>query len=348
MAIGTEQLKKYLDDYAAVTGDKTDLFICPLTLNKCEPAKLIEAHILNRRLLNASRRQIIGFGDVDHFYGSRVEPTLIRFLNAPMRTEQEILQHCHDLKVRFVDGTEFPAVYGRPEMAKKFPLVTLNRDGKPFASVYVKTAKDDARLNHGPVELSHTEQFMPAHWVAAMLKSGYLTMFDLLGYRAVFDPFGDHVRRCLAQYYTDRASAKSAPTYFNLFRNAVKFMFRPGATANEVFQFDTLKDRVLLFHYTPSNTLFAATCVFKINGLNVTVTLPQSMTGADVVASVQYYNCLMENDLELPQVIRLAKTNGESWDVVAAPLAIRYVDEVPKERSQPAIVPQAGGSLPNV
>lgn len=180
---------------------------------------------------------------------------------------------------------------------------------------------------------------MPSHWVAAMLKSSYLAMFDMLGYRAVYEPWGDHVRRCLAAYYTDEGSREDANRYFHPFRSALKFVLREGGGTACAFDLDTLDSRVILMHNTPSETMFAATCVFHMNDISVTVTLPAGMAGSDPAIAVEYYERLMSNELSVRQVVRRATFKGDRWEVISAPLKVSYVDGPPAEETKPERTP---------
>lgn len=329
MAVDPDALRRHLNDYARVTGRRPDRFVCPITLRECEPTELIDGHIINGAIFSASRRTVIQYGDVDNFYGTRVEPSLVHYLNLPKRDPRDLLREAHDLRIRFADGSEVPAFVGGPEAAVKFPLIDLSKDGKIIASLYAKTRKDDPRLAGVSVEVSQTRFFTPSHWVAAMLKSAHLAMFEMLGYRAVFDPWGDHLRRCLARYYNDRAVREAATAYFESFRNATKFVFRAGAGKACAFDFDTLDDRVVLLHHTISGTMFAATCVFRVNDITVTVTVPQSTPGADVAAAVGHYDRLMADQGAVRQHVRQAAFKGDHWDVISEPLDITYLSDPP-------------------
>ena len=46
----------------------------------------------------------------------------------------------------------------------------------------------------------------------------------MLGYNAVFDPFGDTLRRSLKQFFEDRASSENGESYFGDFRNAARII----------------------------------------------------------------------------------------------------------------------------
>lgn len=329
MPVNPEELRRHLEDYAKITGTKTTRFVCPITLRHCEDSELIDAHILNEAIVKASRRTVIQYGDVDHFYGSRVEPTLVAYLNLKEKSDVDLLRESRELTIRFLDGSEARAFFAGPEAAAKFPMVDLSRDGTVLTSVYVRTEKDDPRLNGTQIDLSRTHRFMPSHWVAAMLKAAHLALFDMLGYRAVYSPWGDHVRRCLARYYADKASKEDAATYFYPFRNAVKFVLKEGGGTACAFDFETLDGRAVLMHNTPSGTMFAVTCVFHLNDITVTVTLPGGTLDGDVAVAVAYYEQLMADELSVRQIVRRARFRDDRWEVISEPLNIGYVDGPP-------------------
>src|SRR2546427_12424424 len=82
MPVVPYQLTHRIADYNRVNPDrKLNTFVCPITLRKCQPQELIDGHILPQAIVRASRRTIIQYGDVDHFYGTRVEASFVRYLN---------------------------------------------------------------------------------------------------------------------------------------------------------------------------------------------------------------------------------------------------------------------------
>jgi hypothetical protein len=89
--------------------------------------------------------------------------------------------------------------------------------------------------------------------------------------------------------------------------------------------FDTLEDRKILMHFTPLDTIFASTCIFRINNTTVTVTLPQSTSSANVVVALEYYTRLMRNDLDLKQKVRIAQFQESKWDVSGQCLNVHYL-----------------------
>lgn len=326
MAIDRTQLLRHLRDYEVRTGNRTERFVCPITLRECDESELMNGHILNAGLHKASRRSVIQFGDVDHFYGSRVEPTLIRYLNLMTKSTVDLVRESRAFEVIFPDGSQVTAFFAGPEASERFPEREILLNGEVVVKAFLRVAKDDPRLSERPIELSLNHAFMPSHWVAAMLKSGYLAMFEMLGYGAVFDPFGDHIRRCLARYYFDGGTREDAAEYFRPFRNAVKLLLRKNVALSAAFDADTLDDRVVLLHSTPRGTVFAADCIFRMNDAIACVTLPQSTAGADVAVAVEFYERLMRDEKEVPQVVRRATFQDGQWQVLSQPLDIRYMD----------------------
>src|SRR5687767_11329408 len=180
MPIDPIELRAHLQNYAEVTGSPTERFVCPITLEAVEMGDLINGHILNKKLGNASKRTVIQFARVDHFYGSRVEESLVHYLNLTEATKEQFVRHSQELTVRYKDGEELAAFVAEGEAAmraaSKFPLIPLQHEGRPCLPIFVKTGLDDPRLREGRVELVASDRWMPSHWVAAMMKAGFLTL----------------------------------------------------------------------------------------------------------------------------------------------------------------------------
>lgn len=335
MGISKEQLSGHLENYFQVTGRKVDRFVCPITLRECEESELIDAHILNQAFVKASRRRIIQYGKIDHFYGSRFESGLVKFLNLGHESELDLLKEGGELRVTLSDGTTVPAFLADSESARnaagKFPLVDLTKDGKHIATVFLKMQFAEP-IHVGQVEVSASFLFAPYDWVGALLKAAHLTLFDLLGYNAVFDPYGDTVRRTLHHFYQDRSHRNNADRYFKDLRNAAKIIALPSPNkkpecAYDPFPFDTLDDREVLVHLMPGETLFALTCIFKINEATVSVMLPQSKPGTNPSRVLEWYEQCSENPLALPQNVHRCRFDGAKWNIEKTPQKIGVMPE---------------------
>jgi len=149
------------------------------------------------------------------------------------------------------------------------------------------------------VEIEWLRVFKNAHWTATLVKSAYLALFAVLGYRAVLDPFGEYVRQTLHAYYRDGASRGDATVYFYPFRTAVKLSLGPDMTP-EAEGPDTLNDNTFPFRYTKDDGFFFAASVrFKINDVIAMVTLPMSGQVDRCEEVIRRYNRLMHGRPEL-------------------------------------------------
>lgn len=335
-------LKSHLEDYGKVFGRRTDRFVCPITLRECEDSELINGHILNRKLRSASRRRVLQYSQLDHFYGTRVEPQLVEHLNMKELSAAELVRASDNLVVAFEDGTTAKAFAAQGKRGaaarRKYPSAELLIDGTPV-EVFVVVDAGDSRLG-GTVGLSGSGSMYPSHWVAAMLKASFLTMFDMYGYRTVDNALGEIIRLTLSRYFRDRASRARTTEYFHDFRNSIKILGR-GSSPRDLWVdyrpigFDSLSDRFILLHYKGAHQqlLFAATCIFRINDITVTATVPQSLDASDSVVAWKLYQQLMENERSVDQGVYVAQFKDTHWGIAKTPLRVHYVDDDESIRS---------------
>jgi len=320
-------------DYAKVTGRVTTRFVCPVTLRECSEDELVDGHILNKKLREASRKTVVQYGRIDHFFGSRVEPAVVRYWNELSCTNEALFKHERPFQVRFDDGTTAKAFSVTPtafdNASPKFTRLQSPLEGE-MVRVLAELPSDDPRWS-GKWTIGFQSQFRHFDWVAAMLKAGFLAWFDMLGYRAVFDPFGDAVRSTLARYYRDNAKANDVDHYFGEFRSAVKVLGTPtdpvdNGTRLVPLRFDTLQDRIVLFHNSGA-TIFASTCIFSINGASVAITLPLGVSDCDAGTVWKLYARLMQGDKDLVQTVHRARYRVTSWEVEERPSRLVYSAE---------------------
>lgn len=323
MAISPEELQRHLDDYALVTGTRVEKFVCPITERLCEVAELMNGHILNEGITSASRETVIQYSKVDDFYGTRVEAGFVEFINTPKKSSADLLAAVSRVMLRFADGSELDGFFADETAAVRFPAMPISKDGKHVATVYIRTERDDPRLKETSVEVEWVRGFTNSHWTATLVKSAFLAQFRLLGYQAVRDPYGEFVRQTLHAYFRDKASRQEARRYFYPFRNAVKLALSPEGKPDPEGP-DTLKDKTFIFHYTPSDLLFAITARFKMNDVFALVTLPGSVDWSRHVEVMRTYNRLMDDESSVEQYIRWAIMKDGTWHVEAAKRSIAY------------------------
>ena len=73
----------------------------------------------------------------------------------------------------------------------------------------------------------------------------------------------------------------------------------------------TLQDKELMFHFTPSDTMFAVSFMFSVSGASISVTLPYGSQSSDPVVVQSYYDQLMEDETSVQQQIRFVKIDGK-------------------------------------
>lgn len=157
--------------------------------------------------------------------------------------------------------------------------------------------------------------------MGALIKSAYLTVFKLVGYRYALDPVGI-VRRSLAGFFNDRATKDRARDYFARFQGAVITSLRGFLNESP----DTLSGATLLFHYddgTRHDRLFAVSTLFRVNQATLIVTLPAvSEVDYSIEALAKYERLLKDrstrNDIHYVTFVR------DKFEVSPQPLRIEY------------------------
>lgn len=327
MPVNHNELHRHLADYESVTGCRVRRFVCPITLRECDDAELIDGHILNSALKRASRKTVIQWATVDHFFGTRVESKLTRLLNLKTMSDADLVRNGASLRIVFEDGSEAEAFYASSRRAKSaatvFPIVDV-AIASGAISLRAKVPFDDPRIT-GKCRVVRLEQISLPLCVAGLLKAGYLCLFDMIGYRAVFDPWGDAVRRTLAAYFFDQASAEDAEAHFAEFRYAVRITchgvdpHRPWVGYRGL-DADTIANRTVLLHKSLCGTFFAITCNFHINGLTHAVTMPQGFPNSDPATVWTLYRRLVGDQAGLAHQSHSATLINGNWMLQSTPI----------------------------
>lgn len=337
MAIDQRRLEEHLRDYQETTKSRSDRFICPITLHKCDESELIEGHILNGALRKASRKTVLQYKGIDNFYGMSVEPSVIAFLDMLDADGSRCPRYCHPKSLVFQNGSRVRAfAIGRKGIEKASMRFTRIRVNEASPAIFAEIAEDDSRLL-GPFQVEYELCSPPSHWTAAMLKAGHLCLFDMVGYRAIFCPFGEAVRHTLATYY-EEGGQQNPDVHFAEFKNAVKVLAvyqQEGDGRLHPYAFDSIEDREVLLHQSIHGCTFAATCIFKINNLTATVTLPEARTGSDAARVWSLYSQYMQDPVGFRHEVHRARFEGDQWTFEMTPMNIRFVDQFPTLGCQP-------------
>jgi hypothetical protein len=325
MAFSGQQLRRLNDDYAALTGKTVQRFVCPITLKDEQDAELCDGHILNASIKKAARKTIVQRTDVDNYFGQTLEPDLVAFLNARVSSFKEMVKRACELTVTLPSSEKVSAFFANSKARGRFPQVDLlDSSGNVIASPFLRTRSLEPKL-HKDLKVEWLMVFTDSALMGSMIKSAYLALFHIMGYRYVLSPYGDCVRKSLAGFYEDNADKYGSAAYFSKFKGSIKFMLNniPDDACN------TVDDGLLWFHYQIDDpdpgrrSLFAVSCLFKMNDRVITVRVPACLDGRSFEAAYSYYEASL-TDANLDHETRYAQLVGDEMHVSQQPISVRY------------------------
>ena len=212
MTINKEQLSYLNNDYHALTGRVVRNFVCPITLLDEPNAELCDGHVLNRGIKQASKATVIQRKDIDNYFGATIEPDLIQWLNIPVLTGGELIRQASRMHISIPNGDKVEAFFAKSNAGAKFPQINLrDSDGTVVASPFLKTTTPDP-ADYTDVEVETLTIVTNTAVTGSLIKSAHLAIFRTLGYRWVFSPAGDKVRRTLADFYVDKGQKRRLNT----------------------------------------------------------------------------------------------------------------------------------------
>jgi hypothetical protein len=319
MVINEGQLARLNTDYSALTGRVVRGFVCPVTLQDDPHAELCDGHILNKGIKKASRVTVIQRKDVDNHFGQTIEPDLVNMLNIPASSPQELVRKARGLTITIPDGDKVQAFFSNSKARERFQQINLtNPDGTLFASPFLKTGRLEDKL-YKDLEVEWAITVTDSAVVGSLIKSGYLALFRMLGYRWVLDAAGDKVRRTLAAFYRDQADKKQSLTYFAEFKGSYAIVL--NNVLDDVK--DTLESGSLLFHYADGDKttgfLFAVTCLFHVNDQTMTVTLPCYQKEGYYFVAFHHYQTFLKNR-SIPHNIYFGRYEDERFEISTKPI----------------------------
>jgi len=310
-------------NYKELTRESASGLICPITLKDTPFHELCAGHVLNKGLQQASRLTVPQRRDVDSFFGATIEPDLVNYLNFPVLSSAEHFAKVKRFVIKLPTGDRVEAFFANDAAAKRFTRIDLkNSAGEIVASPYVRTSQPIGEYKDVEVEWTITVSDLAS--VAALIKSAYLAFFKLVGYRYALDPIGSLVRRSLADFFEAGGTKSTARQYFSRFKGAVITSLAGFLDTTP----DTLSGRTLLFHYddgTDHDTLFAVSCLFRINQRTLLVTLPAVMDVTYSIVALRLYERLLE-DRSMRNDIHFVTFRDEEFKVSPAPLDLRYLN----------------------
>ncbi|MEK6282526.1 MAG: hypothetical protein AABN95_19365 [Acidobacteriota bacterium] len=308
-------------NYKELTREQPVGLICPITLRDIPFEDLCDGHILNKALKEASRATIPQPRDLDSHFGATIEPDLVKFLNFPVLNSTEHLSKVKTLTIKLPTGQMLEGFFAGDEAAKRFGRVDLkNSAGEIVGSPYIRDNEIIGEYKDIAVEWVITVNDLAL--VGALIKSAYLTLFKLVGYRYALDPVGSIVRRALAGFFNDRATKQNSRNYFERFQGAVITSLKGFLNESP----DTLSGGTLLFHYDDGSRhdrLFAVSTLFHVNEATLIVTLPAVMDVNYSIEALAKYERLLK-DRSTRNDIHYVTFAQDTFQVSPQPMNIEY------------------------
>jgi hypothetical protein len=194
-------------DFTEATGAPFKEFYCPI-LFKDEATKLSIGHVVNERIPNSSRATVVQRRDVDNWYGSMFESDFVAFLEAKDSSLHDVMSKphiSHRLRPRIsLEGKHIRHYPAKGRIAQEHtPLLLETQDGGAFRFALAMTPGQVSSSLSRKWELAAEADFRLSALVT-MIKSAYLTLFRVLGYRYPLSPAGMFVGHdILGKFYRD-------------------------------------------------------------------------------------------------------------------------------------------------
>jgi hypothetical protein len=194
-------------DFTEASGAPFKNFYCPI-LFKDEATDLSMGHVVNEKIPNSSRATVVQRCDVDNWYGSMFESDFVAFLEAKDSSLHDVISKPHiSQRLRPRIRIEGNPVRHYPTKARvgpeHTPLILDNEEGAVFRfALAMRPDQVSAALNNNWDVAAEADFRLSA--LVTVLKSAYLTLFRILGYRYALSPAGIFVGHdILGQFYRD-------------------------------------------------------------------------------------------------------------------------------------------------
>jgi hypothetical protein len=323
MPISQAALERLRADYFDVTRQEWNEFYCPIMHEHGVGTGLIDGHVLPETLKDASRATVIQRADVDNYFGHTIEPDLIDFLNSETFSKAEFLRKARNITLTPPDGIPAEPFVAPPKSKPPFPRIVLNDKTEGVVGTpHVKTTWENLGGKSGVVRVEGELAYSRSAVHGGIVKSAYLGLFRLLGYKWAMGASGRYVAGRLAAFVRDQGGKSAADRYFSEFFGSFNFFWQ------QTLPDDTLTDSSLLLHCELGKQdfshVFAVSALLNVNKHTLMVTLPYGMTDDELSQKIRLYNAFL-SDRYMPQSIAIARiTSPNSMDL--QPFEFRYIE----------------------
>lgn len=323
MPISQAALERLRADYFDVTRQEWNEFYCPIMHVHGVGTGLIDGHVLPERLKDASRATVIQRADVDNYFGHTIEPDLIDFLNSETFSRSDFLRKASNITLTPPDGTPAEQFVASPKSTPPFPRIVLNDKTEGVVGTpHVKTTWENLGGKSGVVRVEGELAYNRSAVHGGIVKSAYLSIFRLLGYKWAMGAGGRHVAGRLAAFFKHQGGKPAADKFFSEFFGSFNFIWEQPLPE------DTLTDSRILLHCEQGKLgfshVFALSALLNVNKRTLMVTLPYGMTEDELSQKIRLYNAFL-SDRYMPQSIAIARiTSPNRMDL--QPFELRYIE----------------------
>lgn len=320
-------------DYERVTGKKPNGFYCPLTGRTHAESAVMRGHIINDAIKLAPRRTVPVSRAVDHYFGSKLEPELIRYINMRVWGKREFLKHSKGLAVIGGDGRRWRIFPYSKNSRPPFPILEVPiDDGEPPVVFFVRMPVSEIPTL-GPIddlEVTGTFEVHNLAVIGALCKAAHLSLFSTIGYYRIFHDLGGiELSRVLSRHFQENEGKRSPDfSIFEPYRNCVKIAIRPGTRVKNSIEDDQF---VIHSHRQVEYSWFAITVLLPMNRFVFSITVPTCDRLEYTLKKRFLYQRMMQGDHSFVQSNQM-RHEGDRWVYATSPVRMIMPSREESER----------------
>lgn len=227
----SDEMRNQLDylrrDYTDCQGTSFQYFFCPM-LHKDEDVELCMGHVVNDKIPNSSGIRVVQRRDVDGFYGRAFESDFVTLLEAwAANLKDAVFDERLSKKIKpriTVDGEECPHyLYRGTEVPSDHTGIELAHPDGDVVKLVLKKKPDEFKAEHSRRWQIVVERDCRVTALVSLIKAGYLTFFQLLGYRYALSLAGSEIGHDILGKFFSLHGGKSVDAA----RSEAREWFRP-------------------------------------------------------------------------------------------------------------------------
>ena len=240
------KLKELLTDFTKIGNPPFKYFYCPI-LFKDKDVELCKGHIVNSAFKESSRKWTIQRKDVDNFFGSKFEADFNLLQVNENFSMSDKLMDKRFRPIILADETPVEYYVTKADIPLHFTPIEFTEEGKTIHIGLKMNPEEFLKSQKKQWAIDVLKDIRIASLVS-LIKSAYLTLFELLGYSYVLSAAGVFVgKNILGEFYLQNYKYPKKIVIQNALIHFKKYvhMVRPVQTSGFNFQ-GTISDKMLL------------------------------------------------------------------------------------------------------